>query len=104
MAPIPRRAQTPPPRGPPRAIAPLRHIICTATATPALSFLAKHLPAEHTALPVGRTAAGRTAGHLGHLQGGGELAGDAHGTLDQREQLQLPRYLEGDVPALLSRP
>ena len=51
---------------PPPAVAPLRHLVCPATATPDLIFLAKHLP------------------------GGGELAGDAHGTLDQREQLHSP--------------
>ena len=39
VAPTPRSAQSPPPRGPPRAVAPLRHLVCPAAAAPALVLL-----------------------------------------------------------------
>jgi len=65
----------------PRAVAPLRHLVCPAAAPPGLVLLTQHLPAQHAALPVRRTGPRRATRNLGRLPRRGEGAGDARRAL-----------------------
>ena len=57
-----------------------RHLVCPAPAAfPAVVLLTEHLPAQHAALPIRRTAPRRAALYSGRLPRLGEGARDARG-------------------------
>ena len=67
----------------------LRRLVAVAAVAPAV-FVTEHLKAEHAALPVRWTAAGRTARYLGRLPCAGKVADDARGLFDHGEELHPP--------------
>ena len=86
-------ARTAPLRGRPRALQllALRRVVCPAAVAAAPVLVAEGLAAKDAALPVRRAAARRAARHLGRLARRGEVAGDACGFGDHREQSHAPR-------------
>ena len=67
---------------------PLRHFVCPVAVAAAVLLVFEHLPAQDTALPVGRGTARGAARHLAPLAQRREVAGDPGGLLDHREQPQ----------------